>query len=112
MFKFVASFLLGLILSLNACAEGVIEPEEASVYVGKEKKVCGTVAQVVEKKGSLFVNFGGKYPNQVFHLYLTDKKKFKDLKGSVNKRVCAVGVITLYKNKPEITNPTYAGVEL
>ncbi|MBO5566812.1 MAG: hypothetical protein J5934_06315 [Succinivibrio sp.] len=91
--------------SSQVFAEGAITPEQASSYVGQHKIVCGVVAQTVTKKGFTYVNFGGKYPKQIFHLYITNPKKYNNLNGLTNKEVCAHGKIELYKNKPEITDP-------
>ncbi|MCR5535982.1 MAG: hypothetical protein K6F05_01060 [Succinivibrio sp.] len=85
-------------------AEDSITPQQAASFVGQQKTVCGTVSQIVTRKDTVFINFGGKYPKQIFHLYLTQNldHNFSQYQG---KTLCAQGKIELYKNKPEITNP-------
>jgi hypothetical protein len=46
----------------------VIAPDQAKDHVGQEVVVQGQVAQIgaSERSHTLFVNFGGRYPNHVF----------------------------------------------
>ncbi len=97
--------LAAALISSHAFAEGAIKAEQAASYVGKQKIVCGVVAQTITKKGYTYVNFGKKYPNQVFHLFITEPKNYSNLANLTNKNVCAFGKIETYKGKPEITNP-------
>jgi hypothetical protein len=42
-------------------------PEEAKDHIGENASVRGLVEQVsFSKKGNAFLNFGGRYPQQVF----------------------------------------------
>ena len=65
----VKHLLLPILLVTAACCQSEpILPEEAKEHVGeKNASVRGLVEQVsVSKKGHAFLNFGGRYPNQVF----------------------------------------------
>lgn len=92
-------------ISLSSFAEDYVSPEHAHMFNGQTKTVCGTVAQTVTKKGYVYVNYGNKYPNQTFHLFITKPKNYSNLNQLTNKKVCGYGKIEMYKNKPEITNP-------
>ena len=97
-------YALLLLVSLPLVAQDSITPEQAAQYAGQTKTVCGKVSQIVTKKDKVFINFGGNYPKQVFHLYLTQNldHNFSDYQGKI---ICATGLIELYRKKPEITNP-------
>jgi hypothetical protein len=56
-----------LLLTAIYCQAAPILPEEAKNHVGETVSVRGLVEQVsVSKKGHAFLNFGGRYPNQIF----------------------------------------------
>lgn len=94
-----------IFISFTSFGEDYVSPEQAYMYNGQNKTVCGTVAQTVTRKGYVYVNYGSKYPNQTFHLFITNPKNYNNLNLLTNKKVCGYGKIEMYKNKPEITNP-------
>jgi hypothetical protein len=53
----------------------VITPEQAKDHVGQEVVVQGQVSQIgaSERSHTLFVNFGGRYPNHVFTAVIFSK---------------------------------------
>lgn len=93
------------LISFGSFGEDYISPDQAYMFNGQNKTVCGTVAQTVTRKGYVYVNYGNKYPNQTFHLFITKPKNYNNLNQLTNKKVCGYGKIEMYKNKPEITNP-------
>ena len=105
-------FAVSLLISFQVLAESSkvqlsdgISIGQAQTFVGQQKTVCGEVVQTVTRKGYTYVNFGDRYPNQTFHLFITNPKRYNNLGSLTNRTVCASGKIELYKNKPEITNP-------
>jgi len=71
--------LSALLLSTSLRAEDVptvpvVTPQEAAAQEGKEVKVKGVVdGQKTTAKGSTYLNFGGRYPNQIFSCVLRSK---------------------------------------
>lgn len=92
-------------ISFCSSADDYIYPEQAFLFYGQNKTVCGKVVQAVARKGYFFVNYGDRYPNQTFHLFITRPKNYNNLNKLLNKKVCAYGRIEMYKNKPQITDP-------
>jgi hypothetical protein len=64
----VKQLLLPIILLATAyCQAAPILPEEAKNHIGEPASVRGLVEQVsFSQKGHAFLNFGGRYPKQVF----------------------------------------------
>lgn len=75
-------------------------------HIGKEYTVCGTVTDVFYSKHHVFLNFGGKYPNQEFTAFVphaAEENIFSySLKNLEGERICVSGFVKLYKGKPEI----------
>ena len=82
-----------------------ITPYEAKKYIGKFKKICGFVYQVKVKNNQAYLNFGGKYPNQKFVVYINKLYKYDNIYNYSNKKVCVSGTIKDYNSMPEIINP-------
>jgi hypothetical protein len=61
-------------------------------------------------KGNIFLNMGGKYPNQAFTAFVPSASagQFSQLQQYEGKTVSVSGKITLYHGKPEIvvTSPS------
>ena len=102
--------MLLLVLSVTLCkAQDVskIAPEKAKEYVGQVVTVCGTIAEsYISKVGNVYLNFGGKYPNQTFTAYFAnianqDSVK-QDFRLYEEKNVCITGTIELMNGKPEM----------
>ena len=99
--------LLPTVFSLFAvAAPPTITPAEAAQHVGHEVVVQGKVEQIVTALSlTTHINFGGRYPNQVF-----TGKIFKPSQGlfvggvkMYEGKVAEVqGVVRMYKGKPEI----------
>ena len=84
---------------------GYITPNEAANYIGKFKKICGFVYQVKVKNNQAYLNFGGKYPNQTFVVYISKMYKYDNIYSYSSKKVCVSGTIKDYRSMPEIINP-------
>ena len=96
-----------ILLATTYCQAAPILPEEAKEHVGENVSVRGLVEQVsVSKKGHAFLNFGGRYPNQIFTglcqraVSAVGGEKF--LQSLADNPVTVSGKIELYKGKPEI----------
>jgi hypothetical protein len=110
---FLIFFLFFFFLNLRS---QTIAPEDAKNYVGKRVTVCGKVKSTYKpdkiNARPTFVDFGGKYPNNVFSVVIweNDLPKFNYVPKRKLKRknICVTGEIKLYKNKPEIvvTDPS------
>ena len=82
---------------------------EASMHIGENATVCGTVSGGYYAKRSngqpTFINLDGRYPNQKFTIFILGKHRhnFSSPERSYNGRtICVTGVITKYKGKPQI----------
>lgn len=99
------NFLLPiLIVWFASCnAQTTITPEQAKDNVGKSVTVCGKVfSEVTSKNGNIFLNFGASYPNEVFSVFISSKYAAPFKESYSQKNVCIVGMVKLYKSKPEI----------
>jgi DNA/RNA endonuclease YhcR with UshA esterase domain len=93
------------------CAASIIAqtstytPGEAAKHVGETATISGTVEGVHQSgKGNIFLNMGGKYPNQAFTAFIpsANAAKFPNPQQYEGRTVAVSGKITLYKGKPEI----------
>ena len=78
---------------------------EAAKHVGETATVADKVANVFESKaGNVFLNFGARYPNQVFTAFIPKDSadQFPNAKELDGRTVSITGKIVLYKGKPEI----------
>ena len=103
--------ILAVVLSCLAPVFGaetvpVIKDTDAFKYVGKNVEVRGQVVSAyLGKRGDAYIFFGAGYPNQTFTGYIPAGWTFSGgswtlkLQGQV---VSVIGVIELYKGKPEI----------
>lgn len=106
----IASLCVSLLASISMSEDLTIGAKEAQKYIGERKTVCGDVvsaAYLVRSKGRpTFLNLDQPYPRQIFTVVIwgSDRTKFKYspeifFKG---KKICVTGVITSYRNIPEI----------
>ena len=96
---------MALCSSSLAADEITIDAKDAAQYVGQTVVVSGTVADVHQfKGGSILLDFGAKYPNDVFEVYIP--RNLVDVTGNMreyeSKDMDVEGTIILYKGKPEI----------
>jgi DNA/RNA endonuclease YhcR with UshA esterase domain len=80
-------------------------PTEAAKHVGETATVTGTVDGFHQSgKGNIFLNMGGKYPNQAFTAFIPSASaaQFPNPQQYEGRKVAVSGKITLYKGKPEI----------
>jgi len=98
-----------LVLAPMVCswAEPIL-PEDARDHVGENASVSGLVEQVsFSKQGHAFLNFGGRYPKQVFTGFIPAQNVTilggpKFLESLAGRPVTLSGRIELYKGRPEI----------
>jgi len=99
--------IISLFLVFTSHAQTII-PDSAKNYIGKEVTVCGDVKGTYTSKsdGTIFLNFGHDYPDQVFSvvIFSDNAKKFSQSPATMfkAKNVCVTGTIQMYKSKPEI----------
>jgi hypothetical protein len=101
------AFLISCWPSLPFAA--LLVPDEAPKHLGELATVCGMVASANYAAGSrgrpTFLNLDKAYPNQTFTAVIWDEDRgsFGTPESTLlGKRVCATGVIQLYRGKPEI----------
>ena len=78
---------------------------EAAKHVGETATITGAVDGVHQSgKGNIFLNMGGKYPNQAFTAFIPSSSaaQFSNPQQYEGKTVSVSGKISLYKGKPEI----------
>lgn len=84
----------------------VIHPCDAGDYIGEEVVVQGRVEDSYfhEESETVFLNFGGAYPNNCFTgvIFEDDLSKFSNLEDYGGEVVKLKGVVEMYKGKPEI----------
>lgn len=98
-------FVLLAASTLHAEMYPRIQPEQAAKHVGETVAVSGTIAQVkATSHGSLFLNFGGKYPHQVFAVYIpcAAALKFADVRFRAGDHAVITGPVKLWKGQPQI----------
>jgi micrococcal nuclease len=100
------TFLLLLVCALF-CGGGIakatdpITPADAKSHIGETAVVKGVVAQVTKGAKAVFLNFGGKYPDNIFTA-VSFNLPFSALSAFEGKTVTVSGTIKDYKGKPEI----------
>ena len=78
---------------------------EAARHVGETATLVDRVDGVHQSgKGNVFLNMGGKYPNQVFTAFIPSASagQFSNPQQYEGRTVAVSGKITLYHGKPEI----------
>ena len=105
----IVSVVVSLI-SAGSLLAGDITPEEAGKHVGEKVTVRGVVVQaVLSKTKNGYLNFGAKYPDQVFAAAVIGTRTpallangpgwLTELQG---KEVVVTGTVELYEGKPQI----------
>ena len=78
---------------------------EAAKHVGETATITDRVDGVHQSgKGNIFLNMGGKYPNQAFTAFVPSSSatQFSQPQQYEGRTVSVSGKITLYHGKPEI----------
>jgi hypothetical protein len=97
-----------LLIPVAYCHAAPILPEEAKNHVGENASVRGLVEQVsVSKKGHMFLNCGGQYPNHIFTGFIPARNVaavggLQFLQSLAGNPITLSGKIELYKGRPEI----------
>jgi DNA/RNA endonuclease YhcR with UshA esterase domain len=98
--------LFALICAASIFAQSsTYTPAEAAKHVGETATITGTVDGVHQSaKGNIFLNMGGKYPNQAFTAFIPSSSaaQFSNPQQYEGRTVSVSGKISLYKGKPEI----------
>jgi DNA/RNA endonuclease YhcR with UshA esterase domain len=105
---FFLSIILALSFRVQAQEIPKITPDQAKDYIGKTVTVCGEVkdSYVAPKSGTIFLNFGADYPNQIFVAYIYEDaaKNFPESPATAfkGKNICVTGEVKMFQEKPEI----------
>lgn len=98
--------LVPVIWGVLSLASSAITPEQAAECIGKSGAVDGIALQVGQASGHVFVNFGARYPNQIFTAFVSKQDVgtvgLDYLRSMEGKPVSVVGRITRVKGKPQI----------
>ena len=84
---------------------GVISDHDVLRHVGERVTVEGVVTGThVSAKGTEFLNFGDRYPNQDFTVVIFARSAagIGDIAHFYGKRVDVTGTVELYRGRPEI----------
>ena len=104
-FKNLAATAVALLLLAAPAQAETIPPAEARDHIGSVMTVEGVVSQVsISKSNTTFINFGGRYPNQVFYavIFRDNATRFAGVSSLEGKTVAVTGAIDLYKGRPQI----------
>ena len=113
---FLALFMCALAASAIAQAPATYTAAEAAKHVGEIATVTDRVDGVHQSsKGNIFLNMGGKYPNQAFTAFIPSASaaQFSQPQQYEGRTVAVSGKITLYRGKPEIivTSPAQVSAQ-
>jgi len=109
---------ISLALFVGALAAVAIAQAPPSYTAAEAAKHVGETATVTDRvdgfhqsgKGNIFLNMGGKYPNQSFTAFIPSASaaQFPNAQQYEGRTVAVSGKIQLYKGKPEIivTSPS------
>jgi hypothetical protein len=81
---------------------------EAAAHAGQSATVCGVVMGIhyaARSRGNpTFIDFDRPYPSQDFTVVIwgEDRASFGDLGQYVGRQLCAHGVVSLYRGRPEM----------
>ena len=99
------SFGLFLVISGIACAQKRYPATEAENHVGEYATIVGKVYEVFgSRKGTIFLDIGGRYPNNPFSavIFSRDASKFGNVRVYQGKTVEITGRIQKYRGTAEI----------
>ena len=97
---------VGLILSSGRAGSPFVvgfKVENAAQFIGKEVKASAFVHEVVEKKGNIHINLGGRFPDHdmALTIFYVDKKLFHWIP-EVGQKIEFQGILSEHKDKPQI----------
>ena len=106
--KIILSLVVMFILfAANSYAQEQISSKDAKDNIGKIIQVKGQVSTIfVSKKGTTFINFDDKSPNQTFTVVLMSETSVDISKIKEGSILTVYGEIKEYKGKPEIVLAT------
>jgi DNA/RNA endonuclease YhcR with UshA esterase domain len=111
----IALSLTVLGLGAFAQATSTYTASEAAKHIGETATVTGKVEGVHKSgKDNIFLNMGGKYPNQMFTAYIPSAHaaQFPNAQEYEGRMVEVSGKIALYHGKPEIVVTSPAQITL
>lgn len=96
--KLLAAVGLTMFLATGAYAETVTH-QDASQYAGSYVTAEGVVSQVSRSGGTTFINFGGRYPNQVFYAVIlrSNSGSLSDAQSLEGRKVAISGKLSFTK---------------
>lgn len=107
------TFLVLFVIAALAVAQtsGNYTALEAAKHVGETATVTDKVDGFHQSgKGNIFLNMGGKFPNQAFTAFIPSSSaaQFSNAQQYEGQTISVSGKITLYRGKPEIvvTSPS------
>jgi DNA/RNA endonuclease YhcR with UshA esterase domain len=92
-----------------------VSPDEAGQYISTNITVKGLVSQVSQSRsGTIFINFGGEYPNVVFFAVIFDDylDQFTDVFSLEGAVIAVTGTVKMYRGKPEIILTSNSQIKL
>jgi hypothetical protein len=108
-FQCMKTFLTLLFFScFSICSAQVVNPDSAKYFDGSLTTVCGKVSGTFKSKTStIFISFEKPYPDNPFTAVIMAKdsinfKEYDPVTYLVDKKVCVMGKVRIYKDKPEI----------
>jgi len=102
--KLIFSLSFFLFILSNAYTQDTISPNNADKFIGKNVVISGTVDQITHTEKAIYLNMGGKFPNNSFVAVIFSKNfdAFKDIDTFLEKEVFISGTIKDFNGKPEI----------
>jgi DNA/RNA endonuclease YhcR with UshA esterase domain len=97
--------LFAFAAAAGAAQAGVISDRDVLKHVGERVTVEGIVTGThVSAKGTEFLNFGDRYPNQDFTVVIFARSvaSIGDVARLYGKRIDVTGAVELYRGRPEI----------
>jgi len=91
------------IMPLPSCTANAITPSITAVdalkYLGKYVLICDTVHDYIILKDSIYLNLGGKYPDETL-IVAGSRKEIPRPDNMIGKAVSVNGQVMMYKQKP------------
>jgi hypothetical protein len=90
--------------SKNLVPDKIISPVEAGSYIGKFVTIQGMVVEVTKRDKVAYLNFIEKFPENPFSAVVFSSKYelFGDLDKYENKYVEVTGIVSKFRDKPQI----------